>query len=269
MRTWYQVREWVRSPLRTLAELQDACQSIGLDIDGEPNVLSGRLERYIEAQSQGNLAGQATWSPPGWTAPATPPQQPTPPQAAEPAAPRRGGGSNWVLLSLAGGLLMLAAGLLIGLGFNSSIVRQPGQPTATVTSQSNPSATATSVTASTATSVQTTGTAKFPTTPAEAAATFGGDVSRWEPTADPGGWHLREEPFSTVINPHGFLGEGYFDTKPGKNPQCFAFTIPMGVQGATVWSEAGTRANAEKLQTKMAIPVWDDKSQKPCQVMTQ
>jgi len=113
-----------------------------------------------------------------------------------------------------------------------------------------------------------TSSAKWPTNAAEAAAAFGGDASRWEATADPGGWHLREEAFSVVINPRGFLAEGYFDTKPGKNPQCFAFIVPMGVQGATVWSEAGTRENAEKLQGKMAIPKWDDgQSSHPCQVM--
>lgn len=107
----------------------------------------------------------------------------------------------------------------------------------------------------------------FPKTAQEASAAFGGDASRWEATAE-GGWHMREEPFSVVINPRGFLAEGYFDTKPGKNPQCFAFVVPMGVQGATVWPEAGTRANAEKLQGKMAIPKWDDgQSSHPCQVM--
>ena len=138
--------------------------------------------------------------------------------------------------------------------------------TATPSSTTTPASTPTPSAVTTKTAG--TSSAKWPTNAAEAAAAFGGDVSRWEATADPGGWHLREEAFSVVINPRGFLAEGYFDTKPGKNPQCFAFIVPMGVQGATVWSEAGTRENAEKLQDKIAIPKWDDgQSSHPCQVM--
>ncbi len=109
--------------------------------------------------------------------------------------------------------------------------------------------------------------AKFPKSPAEAAALFGGEASRWEPTADPGGWHLREEPYTTLITPNGFLGEGYNDTKPGKNPDCYAFTVPISVQGTTIWNEAGTKANAEALQAKMAVPMWDDGSSHPCRVL--
>ena len=119
----------------------------------------------------------------------------------------------------------------------------------------------------TTTTTGTQATAAFPKTAQEAASLFGGDASRWEPTADPGGWHLREEPFSILLNPKGSLAEGYFDTKPGKNAQCFAFVVPMGVQGATVWTEPGTRENAQKLQAKMAIPKWDDGQTHPCEVM--
>lgn len=130
-----------------------------------------------------------------------------------------------------------------------------------------PSLTSTPVTASTPTPVtQASGTAKFPTTPAEAAALFGGDVSRWEKNPD-GGWHLREEATTTLVTPNGFLGEGYNDTKPGKNPDCYAFTVPIAVQGATLWPEPGTRDNAVKLQAKMAIPVWDDGKQHACRVL--
>lgn len=112
---------------------------------------------------------------------------------------------------------------------------------------------------------------KWPTSPAEAAATFAPetDPTRWEEAAE-GGWHLKEEPFSVLLNPRGFLAEGYFDTKPGRNPQCFAFTVPMGVQGATVWPETGTLASATALQAKMAVPKWDDgSSNHPCEVMAQ
>lgn len=109
--------------------------------------------------------------------------------------------------------------------------------------------------------------AAFPKSAAEAAAIFGGDASRWEPTADCCGWHLREEAFTTLIQPKGFLGEGYNDTKPGKNPDCYTFVAPTSVQGATIWQEAGTYPNAVALQKKMAIPVWDDGKQHACQVL--
>lgn len=107
----------------------------------------------------------------------------------------------------------------------------------------------------------------FPKTASDAAKMFGGDAARWEPTADPGGWHLREEPFTTHIDPHGFLSEGYNDTKPGKNADCYVFADPINVQGATIWAEPGNKDNATKLQAKMAIPVWDDGQQHACRVL--
>lgn len=80
--------------------------------------------------------------------------------------------------------------------------------------------------------------AAWPETPVRAAATFGGIPERWEPTADPGGWHLREEAERTIINPSGYPLEGYYDTKPGRDPRQFVSTVAIEVQGCTVWRDA-------------------------------
>lgn len=78
----------------------------------------------------------------------------------------------------------------------------------------------------------------WPETSAQAAATFGGIRERWEPTADPGGWHLREKPDRTVINPSGYPLEGYYDTKPGRDPRQFVSTVAIEAQGCTIWRDA-------------------------------
>jgi hypothetical protein len=107
----------------------------------------------------------------------------------------------------------------------------------------------------------------WPETAEAAAALFGGSPDRWEKNPD-GGWHLREEGWRTLIDPKGYLMEGYYDTKPGKNPSCFT-SVGVGVemQGGTIWPVRGTEKEAKKLQRKMAIPVWDDGKQYPCQVI--
>lgn len=119
---------------------------------------------------------------------------------------------------------------------------------------------------------------KWPSNPAEAAQTFcvvvssnadnRCDASRWELNPD-GGWHLREEAFQVSVNPKGYLAEGYYDTKPGKNAQCFLYHAPMGVQGITIWPEPGTRQAADNLFSRMAVAKWDDGTTHPCQVMIQ
>jgi hypothetical protein len=107
----------------------------------------------------------------------------------------------------------------------------------------------------------------WPKTAEEVAALFGGSPERWEVNPD-GGWHLREEGWTTLIDPHGYLMEGYYDTKPGKNPLCIASAgVEVEIQGGTVWPERGTEETAKELQTKMAIPIWDDGKQHPCQVI--
>lgn len=107
----------------------------------------------------------------------------------------------------------------------------------------------------------------FPKTAQEAASLFGGAVSRWEKSAE-GGWHLREEGFRINVDPKGYLMEAYYDTKPGKDPQCFASAgVALEAQGVTVWPVVGTEEAAKDWQKMMAIPVWSDKQQHPCQVV--
>ncbi len=113
----------------------------------------------------------------------------------------------------------------------------------------------------------------FPKTVAEAAATFGVDGStrnpkRWEKTAEGDGWHLSEAQIgddtkdALNANPKGWLMEGYYDTKPGRNP--FAL-VAVGidsnipVQGATFWNVTKID-QADKLQAEMAIPKWKDEN---------
>lgn len=112
----------------------------------------------------------------------------------------------------------------------------------------------------------------FPKTREEAAATFGVDGStrdpkRWELTPE-GGWHLSEAQIgddtkdALNVNPKGYLMEGYYDTKPGRNP--FAL-VAVGIdsnipiQGATFWNEQRID-QADKLQNEMAIPKWRDEN---------
>lgn len=80
--------------------------------------------------------------------------------------------------------------------------------------------------------------AAWPETQAQAATIFGGIPERWETTADPGGWHLREEAERTIINPSGYPLEGYYDTKPGRDPRQFVSAVAIDVQGCTVWRDA-------------------------------
>lgn len=84
----------------------------------------------------------------------------------------------------------------------------------------------------------TSGRQAWPETQVQAATIFGGIPERWEPTADPGGWHLREEAERTIINPSGYPLEGYYDTKPGRDPRQFVSTVAIEVQGCTVWRDA-------------------------------
>lgn len=91
--------------------------------------------------------------------------------------------------------------------------------------------------------------AGWPTTPAEAAARFapGTSPTRWEVSPE-GGWHMREEPFRAIVNPSGFILEGYYDTKPGKDPRQFVSVLPIEAQGVTVW-----RATPEELFCAMGV----------------
>lgn len=154
-------------------------------------------------------------------------------------------------------------------------VPQPTAPTATVEAKTNvmtlpkPAGWSEEPTLNV---VQATNVPSFPKTRAEAAATFGVDGStrdpkRWEQTAEGEGWHLSEaqEVDGTKdalnINPRGYLTEGYYDTKPGRNPFAWASIDVDGnipAQGGTVWNEKGGREKAVNLQSKMAIPVWQD-----------
>lgn len=90
------------------------------------------------------------------------------------------------------------------------------------------------------------GPAAWPTNQWEAANTFGGTWDRWERNSQ-GGWHLREGNAVTVY-PRGFLGEGFLGS------DCFAFTIPVSIQGGTLWNEPGTWQSAQNLRNKM--PSW-------------
>lgn len=108
---------------------------------------------------------------------------------------------------------------------------------------------------------------EWPKTPEKAAALFGGKPQRWEKNPD-GGWHLKEEGSRIKIDPRGYLAEGYYDTKPGKNPLCIASAgVEVEIQGGTIWSERGTEEATKKLQQKMAIPIWDDGQQHPCKLL--
>lgn len=107
----------------------------------------------------------------------------------------------------------------------------------------------------------------WPKSAEKAAALFGSSPDRWEVNPN-GGWHLREEGWRILINPKGYLMEGYYDTKPGKDPLCFASAgVALKIQGGTIWPERGTEESAKNLQKKMAIAVWEDKTQHPCQVI--
>jgi len=75
----------------------------------------------------------------------------------------------------------------------------------------------------------------FPNTPQEAATLFGATADRWELSVD-GGWHLIEDDERTVVNPAGFVLEGYYDQNPGKNPRQFVATVAIEAQGATIWN---------------------------------
>jgi len=76
--------------------------------------------------------------------------------------------------------------------------------------------------------------ASWPTNPEEAARLFGADASRWEITPD-GGWHLLESHERTLVNPAGFVLEGYYDQNPGKDPRQFVSVVAIELQGCTVW----------------------------------
>lgn len=120
--------------------------------------------------------------------------------------------------------------------------------------------------------VQASSVPSFPKTATEAAATFGVDGStkdpkRWELTPE-GGWHLSEAQIgddtkdALNVNPKGYLMEGYYDTKPGRNPYALVavgINSNIPIQGATFWNEQ--RVNqADKLQNEMAIPKWRDEN---------
>lgn len=108
--------------------------------------------------------------------------------------------------------------------------------------------------------------AKFPKSPAEASALFGGTPDRWELNPN-GGWHLREEARATPINPNGFLGEGYFDTKPGTDAECFVFAGRTNVQGATIWNVNPTNEEKNILVAKQDPAKWDDGVLHECYVL--
>lgn len=103
----------------------------------------------------------------------------------------------------------------------------------------------------------------FPTTREEAASAFGKDEfskdpNRWELSAD-GGWHFKEGPVASSVDPKGFVLEGYRDTKPGKNADAFVSNgIEVSMQGGTIWPERGEE-EARKLLAKKSPPDrWDD-----------
>lgn len=141
-------------------------------------------------------------------------------------------------------------------------------PTATTSKASAPSATPAAAVPTTAPKAGASAMpANWPKTSAEAAKLFGATADRWE-VNPAGGWHLRESGDPALIKPSGFLGEGYVDTKPGKDPDAFVFTIPIAVQGCTIWPTEGTATNAKALQANMDVPVWEDGSKHPVRVVS-
>lgn len=102
----------------------------------------------------------------------------------------------------------------------------------------------------------------FPTTREEAASAFGKDEfskdpNRWELSAD-GGWHFKEGPVASSVDPKGFVLEGYRDTKPGKNADAFVSNgVEISMQGGTIWPVRG-EGDARKLLAKMSPVTWDD-----------
>jgi hypothetical protein len=103
-----------------------------------------------------------------------------------------------------------------------------------------------------------TGLPAWPTTAEAAAKLFGGTADRWEATADATGWHLTERAFRTSINPKGYLAEGYFDTVPGRNPECAVYASAWDVQGTTIWKAKATEKAMNTLLSKMATPKWTE-----------
>jgi hypothetical protein len=100
-------------------------------------------------------------------------------------------------------------------------------------------------------------------TASEAAARFGTDSysrnpDNWEPTAESKGWHMKEDGSRHNLNLEGFVGQGYWDTLPGKNAQSVvANGGTINVQGATIWNVQGERA-AQVLWNQTGINSWSD-----------
>ena len=103
-------------------------------------------------------------------------------------------------------------------------------------------------------------TVNWPGTPQEAANLFGVDEDgknpdRWEINSAKG-WHFIEGKKRSVINPHGLIFEGYFDTKEGSQ-QIVSNGVPVPVQGATIWPVSGEQ-QANNLLHKIPPAVWYD-----------
>jgi len=100
-------------------------------------------------------------------------------------------------------------------------------------------------------------------TATEAAQSFGTDEysrnpANWEPTAEGEGWHLEEDGSIHELTLRDFVAEGYWDTKPGTNPQALvANGGNISVQGATVWNIHGERA-AQVLWNQKGEYQWPD-----------
>lgn len=109
--------------------------------------------------------------------------------------------------------------------------------------------------------------ARWPTTAAQAARMFGGSADRWELNGL-GGWHLQEADTATLVNPQGFLAEGYYDEVTGDNALCAAFVTPFPVQGATIWPVPGTTETATNLAAKMDPARLNDGTIRECRVMS-
>jgi len=96
----------------------------------------------------------------------------------------------------------------------------------------------------------------------EAAYEFGSDdysrnPANWELSAE-GGWRMKEDGSQHILNLRGFVGQGYWDTLPGKDAQAVvANGGTMDVLGGTIWNVQGVKA-AQVLYNQMGINSWSD-----------
>lgn len=111
----------------------------------------------------------------------------------------------------------------------------------------------------------------WPNTPGEAATTFGvddrsRDPNRWRRNPD-GGWNFSSGDLASAVNPRGYVAEGYRDTSPGTNADCFVSAgVEVGMQGGTVWSVTG-ETEARSLLQRVPAARWTDGSLHPCRAV--